>query len=93
MLEADGGVANDMAMCRVIEAALALGQVLLIEDMSQSAHDDRQSKTSNAGEQDGGLVQAMIQQIVQHRACHTKHTSTIKVTPPAAVAQAYMRSL
>ena len=68
MLESNRGIADCMAVHRIIKPPLALVLVLLIEDMRQSACHYSQRKAGNAREQNCRLVQALVQEVVQHRA-------------------------
>ena len=69
MLKAHNSIAHGVAMVRRIQHALPPPQVLLVEDVRQRAGNDCQRKAGNAREQDGCLVQALVQKVVQNSAC------------------------
>lgn len=79
MLEADSGVADHMAVYRVVKAALALVLVLLVENVRQRSGHDGQRETCNAREQNRRLVQSLVQDIVEYRACMRKQTMILSV--------------
>lgn len=69
MLKAHNSIAHGVAMVRRVQHALPPAQVLLVKDVRQCAGNDRQRKAGNAREQDGRLVQALVQKVVQNSAC------------------------
>ena len=86
MLKAHNSIAHGVAMVRGVQHALPPAQVLLIENVCQRPSNDRQRKAGNAREQDGCLVQALVQKVVQNSACKQKVTSTGKACSSLRIA-------